>query len=273
MLKKYKPVTPGQRHKIRLIKVRKIDREEYKQYVREGRIGKRKASTAGRNQTGRITVRGRGGAEKRRSRLIDHKRQQGHYSEAIVSQIQYNPSITAQIAILQINNSKRWVIIAPEGIEEGQKIVGQKLVGNSIKTYNIGEARPIIEISLGLAVHNIDGKYVRSAGTQAIVQRRWQDKKGQWYSEVLMPSGLKKSFKAETLVTIGQVSNINHQNQIYGKAGSRRRMGIRPIVRGEARNPIDHPHGGKSHGSGGKGNAARNVWGRLAKWISSGPKK
>lgn len=171
MRRKYKAVTPGQRHMLRRKKAQKIERAEYKQYIREGRIGGRKGSRGGRNETGRVTVRGRGGEEKRRRRTIDYRRREGQYSEGIVSSIQYNPSSTGQIAIIQAGYDKRWAILAPEGLQEGQSIIGPKLI-ETAKTFNIGEVRPIKEVSLGQAIHNIDGKYIRAAGTQGIIQRR-----------------------------------------------------------------------------------------------------
>ena len=272
-MRKFKPVTPAQRHMYRLIKAKRLSQKEYRRIVREGLILGRTIKTGGRGITGRVTVRGRGGGHKIRGRVIDWKRDFGHYTIATVESLQYHPKISSKIALLRAvgdnGKSKRWNILAAEGMKPGQKVIGsgitERLGGNY--TFDMGEARPIREVGVGQSIYNIDGKYIRAAGGQGIIERRWQNKDGVFFTEVVMPSGERKSFEGHIKVSIGQGANAEHKDEIYGKAGATRRRGRRPIVRGEARNPVDHPHGGKSHGSGGKGNTQRNVWGKLAKWV------
>ena len=244
--------------------------------LREGLIGSRKEKWGGRNMTGRVTVRGRGGEHKRRVRIIDHERMQGRGGVAIVERIMYNPSTTGKIAVMAMWTSegvRRWNILAPEQLRINAKVRGPNVKGQSRTMPEIGEVRPLKEMRIGKYVYNIQGKYARGAGGRGKVQKMWYDEEGQMWCEVVLPSKKRKIFTGETLACVGQVSNAKHRFEVYGKAGARRRIGRRPKVRGEARNPIDHPHGGKSHGSGGKGNPARNVWGKLAKWVPTQGKK
>ena len=194
---------------------------------------------AGRNNTGRITVRHRGGGHKRRYRIIDFKRRK-HDVPAKVEYIEYDPNRTSFIARLLYQDGERAYIIAPEGVKKGDVLVtGAKV---DVKP---GNAMPLSSMPLGSIIHNIEMKpgkgaqMARSAGSSVQLVGRVNG-----YAQLKMPSGEMRRVPESCLATFGSVSNGNHFNVKIGKAGKKRWMGIRPTVRGVAMNPVDHPHGG-----------------------------
>lgn len=202
----------------------------------------------GRNSYGRITVRHMGGGNKRRYRIIDFKRNKDGI-RAKVASIEYDPNRTANIALLVYADGVKTYILAPNGLKVGDYI--QSGAGADIKT---GNTLMLKEMPVGTMIHNIEmrpgkgGQLVRSAGTFAQLLSKEGD-----YCHVRLPSSEIRLVKSECRATIGQVSNLEHENISLGKAGRKRWMGIRPTVRGVAMNPVDHPlGGGEGRTSGGR---------------------
>lgn len=194
----------------------------------------------GRNNTGRITVRHRGGGHKRRYRIIDFKRDKFDVPARVIA-IEYDPNRSARIALLEYEDGERRYIIAPLGLRVGD------VVGNGAATTNlrVGDALPIKDIPVGTQIHNIEllpgkgAQMARSAGVSAQLLA----KEG-IYAQVRLPSGEVRLVHERCMATIGQVGNTEHGNVKLGKAGRRRWMGWRPTVRGTAMDPSSHPHGG-----------------------------
>jgi large subunit ribosomal protein L2 len=210
----------------------------------------------GRNNVGRVTAWHRGGGNKKAYRIIDFKRDKFNV-KAIVESIEYDPNRTARVALLKYMDGERRYIIAPAGLKVGDEVMSGK--GVDIK---VGNALPLSEIPLGTFVHNIElrpgegAKLVRSAGSSAQLIAK-EDK----YVQIKLGSGEVRLINSDCMATIGQVSNVEHENISYGKAGRRRWLGIRPHVRGVAMNPIDHPLGG-GEGKASGGRPACTPWGK-----------
>jgi large subunit ribosomal protein L2 len=210
---------------------------------------------AGRNVYGRITVRHRGGGHKRRYRIIDFKRDKDGIPGKVAA-IEYDPNRTAFIALIHYADGEKRYIIAPHGLKVGDIVESGENV--DIK---VGNALPLRNIPVGTIVHNIElipgkgGQLVRAAGAAAQLMAKEGD-----YVHIRMPSGEIRLINANCRATIGQVSNIDHENVKIGKAGRSRWLGIRPTVRGSAMNPVDHPHGG------GEGKAPIGHPGPLTPW-------
>jgi len=193
----------------------------------------------GRNNQGRLTVRHQGGGHKRRYRIIDFKRNKDGIMAKVAS-IEYDPNRSANIALLNYVDGTKTYIIAPHGLQVGQKVYSGEqadiIVGNTLKLKNI---------PVGTMVHNIElkpgkgGQLVRSAGCAAQLMAKEGD-----YATLRLPSGEMRMVHLECRATIGQVGNTDHENVTIGKAGRNRWLGIRPTVRGAVMNPVDHPHGG-----------------------------
>ena len=194
---------------------------------------------AGRNAQGKITVRHHGGGNKRKYRLIDFKRNKDGIV-AIVKTIEYDPNRSANIALLCYEDGEKRYILAPVGLN-----VGDKLMSGATADIKPGNALAIEDIPVGTMIHNIElqpgkgGQLVRAAGVAA--QLMAKDEK---YAQVKMPSGEMRLILVKCKATIGQVGNLDHEIIRIGKAGKVRHMGIRPTVRGSVMNPCDHPHGG-----------------------------
>ncbi len=223
-------------------------------------------STGGRNNTGRITSRHRGGRHKRLYRIIDFKRDKTDVY-ATVETIEYDPNRSARIALVRYDDGERRYILAPQGLK-----VGDRIVSSENADYNVGNTLPLAKIPPGLFVHNIElkpgkgGQLVRSAGLGA--QLLGFDGK---YAQLKLPSGEIRMVLAQCRATIGVVSNADHENIMLGKAGRARWLGIRPQTRGMAMNPIDHPNGGgegRSKSGGGRQHP-RSPWGQLAKGLKT----
>ena len=232
-IKSFKPTTPSRRQ-MTVVDYRGLSKVKPEKSLLESL-----KKTAGRNSYGRITVRHHGGGNKIKYRIIDFKRDKvGMPAE--VKTIEYDPNRTAFIALVQYEDGEKRYILAPHGLKVGDYVVSGE--GADIKP---GNCLPIANIPLGTMIHNIElipgrgGQLVRSAGGAAQLMA----KEGA-AAQVRLPSGEVRYIKMNCHATIGQVSNIDQENQNRGKAGKTRHLGIRPTVRGSVMNPCDHPHGG-----------------------------
>lgn len=194
---------------------------------------------SGRNSYGRITVRHKGGGNRKKYRIIDFKRDKMDMS-ANVLRLEYDPNRSAFIALCQYEDGEKRYILAPVGLNAGDVIVSSAAA--DIKP---GNCLPIANIPVGTVIHNIElypgrgAQLVRSAGTAAQLMAKEGD-----MAQVRLPSGEYRKVRMNCRATIGQVGNVDHSNVSIGKAGRKRHMGIRPTVRGSVMNPCDHPHGG-----------------------------
>ena len=232
-IKHFRPITPGQRKKSTLVN------EELTKTAPEKSLLKTVKKHSGRNNAGKITVRHKGGAEKRKYRLIDFKRNKFDI-EGTVASIEYDPNRSANIALINYSDGEKRYIIAPKGLTVGMKIVSGEKVD-----VKVGNAMPIMNIPVGTTIHNIElslgkgGQLARSAGQSAQILGR-EDK----YVLIRLSSGETRKVLGTCMATIGEVGNEDYSLVRLGKAGRTRHMGIRPTVRGSVMNPNDHPHGG-----------------------------
>lgn len=215
--------------------------------------------SGGRNNTGRVTVRHRGGGHKRRYRIIDFRRNKFDCRAEVIA-VEYDPNRSARIALLQYEDGEKRYIIAPLGVKVGD------VVGNGpLATLRPGNALKLSDIPLGTLIHNIElrpgkgGQLVRSAGTSAQVLAKEGD-----YVTVRLPSGEMRMVYEQCMATIGQVGNTEHGNVKLGKAGRARWLGWRPAVRGVAMDPGSHPHGGGEGRSGIGMPHPKTPWGKPA---------
>ena len=248
-LKKYKPTTPGQRFKV-LSAFDEITTDKP-----EKSLLRPKKSTGGRNSSGEMTVRYRGGGHKRMYRIIDFKRDKDGIP-GVVKTIEYDPNRTARIALVFYKDGEKRYIIAPAGLQVGQEI----LSGKGIQP-NVGNTLYLSEIPFGTIIHNIElrpgqgAKMARSAGSYAQLMSR--DGK---YAILRMPSGETRMILQACKATIGSVSNADHNLEKSGKAGRSRWLGRRPHNRGVVMNPVDHPMGGgEGRASGGHPRARKGL--------------
>ena len=232
-IRKYKPTSPGRRHGTVL------DYSEITSTSPEKSLLRPLKKTGGRNNRGRITVRHRGGGNKRRYRVIDWKRSKDGVP-ARVATIEYDPNRTCFIALLHYQDGEKAYILAPLGLE-----VGQTVTNGAGSEPVPGNAMMLKDIPVGVTVHNIElmpgrgGQLCRSAGCGAQLQAKEGD-----YAAILMPSGELRRIHVTCRATVGRIGNTDHQNVKLGKAGRKRHRGRRPHVRGTAMNPVDHPMGG-----------------------------
>ena len=232
-VKIYKPKTPGQRHKT------SYTFEEITKTTPERSLLVPLKRRAGRNSYGRVTVRHRGGGEKRQIRIVDFKREKFGIP-AKVSAIEYDPNRTARLALLVYADGEKRYIIAPVGLK-----VGDTLLSGPQADIRVGNNLPLSNIPVGTMIHSVElqpgkgAQMARSAGTSAQLLA----KEGK-YAQVRLPSGEVRLVLQECSASIGQVGNVEHSNIKLGKAGRKRHMGRRPEVRGTAMSPRDHPHGG-----------------------------
>lgn len=218
--------------------------------------------TGGRNVHGRVTARGIGGGHKQKIRLVDFKRRK-LAMDAEVLAIEYDPCRSARIALVRYADGEKRYILAPNGLQ-----VGRKIRNGADAAPEVGNCLPLKNIPVGMAVHALEltpgrgAQIVRAAGVAATLMS-----KDSGFAQVRLPSGEIRRIHEDCMATMGQVGNIEHENIILGKAGRSRWLGKRPITRGMARNPVDHPNGGgqgKSKGGGGW-QQLTSPWGVLAK--------
>ena len=232
-VRKLKPTTPGQRHKVA------NDFEEITASKPEKSLLAPIKKSGGRNNTGKMTMRYRGGGHKRRYRIIDFKRDK-HNMPAEVLTIEYDPNRTARIALVQYKDGEKRYMVAPKCLKVGQKVE----IGKGVSP-DLGNTLFLSEIPLGTIICNIElqpgkgGQLARSAGAYAQLNAR----EGR-YATVKLPSGEIRMILLTCLATIGSISNAEHSLEVSGKAGRSRWLGRRPRVRGVVMNPVDHPMGG-----------------------------
>ena len=232
-IKKYKPITPGQRG----MTVSAFD--EITKTTPEKSLTVTLKKHSGRNVSGKITVRHRGGGYRPKYRIIDFKRLKDGIPGK-VSAIEYDPNRSANIALIFYADGEKRYIIAPNKLK-----VGDTIVSGPDADIKIGNTLPLKNIPVGTVIHNVELKpgkgaqLVRSAGNGAQLMAKEGD-----YAQVRLPSGEVRKIRIECRATIGEVGNLDHENIKIGKAGKKRHMGIRPTVRGSVMNPNDHPHGG-----------------------------
>ena len=232
-IKTYKPTTPGRRG------MTVIDYSGLSKVAPEKSLLETVKKHSGRNSYGRITVRHKGGGNRRKYRIIDFKRNKLGM-DAEVMTLEYDPNRTAFIALVKYEDGEKRYIIAPEGLK-----VGDKVRAGADADIKPGNALPMVNIPVGTVIHNVElhpgkgAQLVRSAGNMAQLMA-----KENGYAMVRLPSGELRNVPENCMATIGVVSNADHSNVNIGKAGRTRHMGIRPTVRGSVMNPNDHPHGG-----------------------------
>ncbi|MFP4521097.1 MAG: 50S ribosomal protein L2 [Fibrobacterota bacterium] len=262
-IKKFNPTTPSSRYKTI------SDFEEITSAEPEKSLIFGKKRSSGRNSYGRITVRRRGGGNKKRIRTVDYKRNK-YDIPAKVDSIQYDPNRSANIALLVYKDGEKKYIIAPAGLKPGAEVVSSE--AGAIKT---GNAMALRNIPPGTLVHNIEmkkgkgGQIARSAGNYAIVMAK--DDSGK-FVQIKMPSGEIRNIPGVNFATIGPVGNTDHSKINFGKAGKSRWLGRRPKVRGVVMNPIDHPHGGGEGRTSGGGHPV-TPWGKPTRGFKTRKKK
>src|SRR6202011_857430 len=252
-LKTFKPTTPSQRQLVI------VDRSELWKGDPIKALTEGLRKHGGRNNTGRITLRHRGGGAKRRYRVIDFKR--GKYDMvATVERLEYDPNRTAFIALIKYEDGEKSYILAPQRLKAGDKVVAGEKV--DVKP---GNAMPMKNMPVGTIIHNVEmkpgkgGQMARAGGTYAQLVGR-----DAGYALLRLTSGEVRMVRAECMATVGAVSNPDQKNINIGKAGRNRWLGRKPAVRGVAMNPIDHPHGGGEGRSSG-GRHPVTPWGKPTK--------
>ncbi len=259
-VKSFRPLTPSTRY----ITIASYD-EITKRKPEKSLVYTRK-KTGGRNSYGRVTSRGRGQGHKQKVRTVDFRRNK-HGIEAKVVAIEYDPIRTARLALLEYKDGEKRYIIAPVGLQ-----VGATLNSGPSAPPDLGNALPLKNIPVGVTIHNLEltpgrgGQMVRSAGGGATLMSR-----DEGYAQVRLPSGEIRHIHEDCLATIGQVGNTEHENVILGKAGRARHRGIRPLSRGVAKNPVDHPMGGGAGKTSGGGHPV-TPWGVITKGFKTRPK-
>ncbi len=263
-IRQLKPITPGTRFYSVSDFSEITTSTPYKKLLRV------KKKSGGRNNTGRITSRHRGGGHKQQYRVIDFKRNKVDMP-ATVETIEYDPNRSARIALVKYSDGEYRYILAPNGLK-----VGSTIVTSATADLKDGNCLPLAKIPPGLFIHNIElkpgkgGQMARSAGMAA--QMVGIDGK---YAQVKLPSGEIRLVLSNCYATLGTVGNSDHENILHGKAGRKRWMGIRPQSRGIAMNPIDHPNGGgegRSKSGGGRKHL-RSPWGQLSKGLKTRKRK
>ena len=232
-LKHYNPITPGTRQLVL------VDRSELHKGRPEKSLVEGLTKSGGRNNTGRMTARRRGGGHKRLYRLVDFKRRKWDVPASVV-RLEYDPNRTAFIALIKYQDGELAYILAPQRLQVGDTVIAGKTA--DIKP---GNAMPLANMPVGTIIHNVEmksgkgGQIARSAGCYAQLVGR-----DQGWAQIKLMSGELRMVRAECMATVGAVSNPDQQNISIGKAGRNRWLGKRPEVRGVAMNPVDHPHGG-----------------------------
>jgi large subunit ribosomal protein L2 len=251
-VKKYKPTSPGRR----FMSVSSF--ADVSKKAPEKSLVEHLKKHSGRNVTGRITVRHRGGGHKKLYRIIDFKRNKVGVPGRVAA-VEYDPNRSARIALINYVDGEKRYILAPVGLS-----VGDNIMAGPAAEVRPGNSLPLVNMPLGTTIHNIElnpgrgGQLVRSAGGAAQLLA----KEGA-HATLRMPSGEVRRVDIRCSATVGQVGNVDHENQNWGKAGKSRWRGFRPAVRGMSMNPFDHPHGGGEGRSGAGGNP-QTPWGKPA---------
>lgn len=255
-MKTFRPLTPSTRYLTYadFSDITKTRPEKALVYTRK--------KTGGRNNHGRITARAIGGGHKQKVRTVDFRRGKVGVDGTVVA-IEYDPIRSARLALVEYADKERRYIICPDGLA-----VGAPIRNGAGSPATVGNCLPLSEIPVGSTIHNIElvpgkgGQMVRSAGSAATLMSR-----DAGYAQVKLPSGEIRRIHEKCVATLGQVGNTQHENVVLGKAGRSFHLGRRPLTRGMARNPVDHPNGGgqgKSKGGGGRQHLT-SPWGLLAK--------
>ena len=261
-VKTYKPTTPSRRY------MTAPDFSVLSDVKPEKSLLVKLKKHAGRNSYGRITVRHRGGGNKSKYRIIDFKRDKMDMPATVLT-LEYDPNRTAYIALVQYEDGEKRYILAPNELK-----VGHKVISSATADIKPGNTLPLANIPVGTIIHNVEitknrgGQLVRSAGNAAQLMAKEGD-----YAQVRLPSGEVRKVLIECKATIGQVSNLEHENVTIGKAGRTRHMGIKPTVRGVVMNPCDHPHGGGEGKSPIGRPAPVTPWGKPALGLKTRKKK
>jgi len=253
---KFKPTTPSRRWMVGQ------DFKEITKFKPEKSLVLPLKKSGGRNSYGRITIRHRGGGHKRLLRIIDFKRDLYDVSAKVIA-IEYDPNRSSRIALVEYPNKEKRYILAPAGLKVGDEIISSNDKNVDIK---IGNCMLLRYIPQGTLIHNIEltkgkgGQIVRSAGSSAQIMSKEEP-----FAHVRLPSGEVRLINLDCHATIGQLSNVEHEAIILGKAGKSRWLGRKPQSRGSAMNPVDHPHGG-GEGKAGQGNPHPvTPWGKPTK--------
>ena len=260
-IKSYKPTTPSRRQ------MTVTDYSQLSKVAPEKSLLEPMKKKSGRNSYGRITVRHRGGGNRRKYRIIDFKRDKDNMTATVMT-LEYDPNRSAFIALVQYEDGEKRYILAPNGLK-----VGDKVQSGSEADIKPGNALKLSDIPVGTFIHAIElypgkgAQLVRSAGNMAQLMG-----KEETYALVRLPSGEMRKVPINCKASIGQVSNIDHENVNYGKAGRVRNMGWRPTVRGSVMNPCDHPHGG-GEGKTAAGRHPVTPWGKPTKGAKTRSKK
>lgn len=214
---------------------------------------------SGRDNTGSISTRHQGGRQKRYYRIVDFKRDKREI-EGTIERLEYDPNRNANLALVIYADGEKRYILEAKDLKAGTKVMA-----SATADIKVGNALPLKNIPVGIEVHNIEmypgkgGAIVRGAGTFAVVVAREEK-----YVQVKLGSGEVRRFFNDCWATVGRVGNIEHKDEIIGSAGRKRRMGVRPTVRGTAQNPRSHPHGG-GEGRSGEGMHPKTPWGKIAR--------
>lgn len=252
-LKLFRPFTPGLRHSS------KLDNSVLTAWEPQKKLISILPKRSGRNVVGQITTRHQGTRHKRYYREIDWRRDKADIGGVVLT-VEYDPNRTANIALVKYQDGEKRYVLAPEGLK-----VGQKIISSDAAPLVTGNTLPLVNIPVGTAIHNLEivpgkgGQLIRSAGATATVvgfEEKW--------ALVKLPSGEVRRFNPSCRATVGQLGNSDWKNINFGKAGRKRRMGIRPTVRGTAQNPRSHPHGG-GEGRSGEGMHPKTPWGKSAR--------
>ena len=251
-LRSYKPTSPGIRFMTRPTFEEITTDKPHKPLLESQKRG------SGRNAQGRMTVRHRGGGEKRNYRRIDFRRDKWDVPAKLAT-IEYDPNRSARIGLLHYADGEKRYILVPNGLK-----VGDTVIAGQTAEARVGNALPLSSVPLGTQLHNIElvpgkgGQIVRSAGAAAQLLAKEEET-----AQVRLPSGEVRRISLRCVATVGQVGNLDHENQSLGKAGRARHMGLRPEVRGVVMNPRDHPHGG-GEGKSPTGMPPKTPWGKPA---------
>src|SRR5579872_751439 len=251
-IKTYRPITPTLRFQTTLVNDDLTTNKPHKPLLTT------RKRTGGRRNSGDLTIRHQGGGHKQKIRLIDFKRDKFGVPGKVAT-IEYDPNRSARIALINYRDGEKRYILAPLGIK-----VGDQVMSGPDAPIRVGNALPLERIPVGSTIHNLEvtlgrgGQLVRSAGASAQLLAKEGD-----YAVVRMPSGELRRVHVRCMATLGQVGNLEHENESGGKAGRNRWLGKRPTVRGSTMNPRDHPHGG-GEGKTGPGGNPKTPWGKPA---------